>query len=138
MTDRTVEIKNLPPTLRRRFVRALELLGAGSQAQWLYIQIRRAIREAEVRFGQDFNVLTDEERWIAEVIADGAAEIQQIAEETHCSISRARTVVGRLIQFGYVEERRRGGKTESARGAATKLYFLARPIPSRPGLDDEI
>lgn len=135
---RVAEIRNLPAPLRRRFTRALQLLGVGSTSQWVHVQVRRAIREAEARFGDDlFRHLTEEERWIAEVVADGAAELPHIAQESAMPVERVSRVLARLIQIGQVEERRKGGKTKAARGAATKLYFLAKPLPPRVTDDDE-
>lgn len=125
--SRTIEIKNVAPQFRRRFTRALQLLGAGSQSQWLSVQMRRVVREAEIRFGEDFDreFLTAEERFIVEVIADGAAEVQQIASETLIAESRVRVLLNRLISIGWLVERRKGGKTNVARGAVVRLYFLA-------------
>lgn len=135
---RVAEIRNLPAPLRRRFTRALQLLGVGSTSQWVHVQVRRAIREAEARFGDDlFRHLTEEERWIAEVIGDGAAELPHIAQESAMPVERVARVLVRLIQIGQVEERRKGGKTKVARGAATKLYFLAKPLPPRVADLDE-
>ena len=135
---RVAEIRNLPAPLRRRFTRALQLLGVGSTSQWVHVQVRRAIREAEARFGDDlFRHMTEEERWIAEVVADGAAELPHIAQESAMPVERVSRVLARLIQIGQVEERRKGGKTKAARGAATKLYFLAKPLPPRVTDADE-
>lgn len=123
---RAVVIKNLPRPLRQRFTRALQLLGAGSQAQWLQIQIRRVIREAEARFGADlFEILTVEEQLVVEVIQDGAAEIQQIIDETFLAEGRVETLLKNLCERGILEERRKGGKTDGARGASLKLYFIS-------------
>ena len=135
---RVAEIKHLPMPLRRRFTRALQLLGAGSTSQWIHVQVRRAIREAEARFGNDlFSHLTEEERWIAEIIHSGAAELAHIAQESAMPVDRVARVIARLVQIGQVEERRKGGKTAAARGAAIKLYFLAKPLPALLTRDDD-
>lgn len=131
LNKHATEIRYLSPHVRRRFKRAIRLLGKGTQSQWLNVQVRRLIREAEQRLGEryDSDYLTEEERFICEVIEDGAAELAQIVAETHLGENKVRTIVKELIEYGWLEERRKGGKTDSARGASVRLLFLKRPLP---------
>lgn len=118
-------IHGIEKPTRRALIRALKLSGAGSQSSWIRTKIRLAIREAQKQFGGDiFSVLTDEERDILQIVASGAAELQHIAEEALLTESRIKKVLADLMDCGYVEERRKGGKTEQARGAAIKYYFV--------------
>lgn len=132
MGYRAMQIIHMTPQMRRDFAQALHMLGRGSQSSWLHVQVRRIIREAKIQFGEDFatECLREEERFICEVIEDGAAELGEIAKEAGITLVHARRVIKRLLLFGWIEERRKGGKTEVARGAATKLYFLKRPLPT--------
>ena len=121
----TIRIHGLPKTTRRLFRRALALSGAGSQAQWLSTQIRRLIREQEEQFGGDLlRVLTSEERDLLDVIKSGAAEPQQIVEESLLPAKKVEAMLADLIERGLVERRPKGGKTEQARGAKIMLYFV--------------
>jgi DNA-binding MarR family transcriptional regulator len=130
MGFRAVQIANLSQPTRRKFARALHLLGKGSQSAWLSVQVRRVIREAAIQFGEGFEQthLTEEEQFVCEVIADGAAEIGEIARESMIHEQRVRAILKRLLEYGWIEERRKGGKTDAARGATIKLYFPKRPI----------
>jgi len=106
------------------FRRSLALSGAGSQSQWLSGQVRRLIREQQEIHGEDLlRVLTIEETEIVSVIRSGAAEFPQIVEESMIAESRVRVILDDLVDRGIVQERKKGGKTDKARGAAIALYF---------------
>lgn len=113
---------------RRKFERALLLEGAGNQSRWLLAMINRFIAGAEQKHGDLFAALTAEERWLVEVVHSGAAEPQQIAEETGINIRRATKLVNDLVELGVLVETKQGGKTESARGARRSLYFVSEKI----------
>jgi hypothetical protein len=122
---KAVRVINVPKGTHKLFRRALALAGAGSQSRWLLTQIRRFIREQENKFGEDlFNVLTDEEKDILSIIESGAAELQHIAEESLLPEKQVAKIITDLIDRGFVEERVKGGKTDQARGAKIKLYFV--------------
>jgi hypothetical protein len=122
-----VRILGVPKKTHKRFRRALAVAGAGSQSQWLMAQIRRFIREQEGKFGEDlFLVLTDEEKDLLEIIGSGAAELQHIAEESLLPEKQVAKLIADLVDRGFVEERFKGGKTEQARGAKIKLYFVKK------------
>lgn len=119
-----VRILGLPRRLHRLFRRSLQLSGAGSQSQWLSGQVRRLIREQQEIHGEDLlRVLTIEETEIIAVIRSGAAEFPQIVEESMLAESRVRAILDDLVDRGIVQERKKGGKTDGARGAAITLYF---------------
>ncbi len=120
-------ISGLPKNTHRLFRRALALSGAGSQSKWLSIQVRRLIREQQEKFGEDLlQVLTLEEKDILDVIASGAAELGQIIEETLQPERRVHQLLNDLIERGYLEVRKKGGKTEQARGAVIRMYFVTQ------------
>jgi hypothetical protein len=122
-----VRILGVPKTTHKRFRRALALAGAGSQSRWLLTQIRRFIKEQEGKFGEDlFIVLTDEEKDLLEIIASGAAELQHIAEESLLPEKQVAKLVADLVDRGFVEERFKGGKTNQARGARIKMFFVKK------------
>ena len=120
-------ISGLPKNLHKLFRRALQLSGSDSQSQWLLSKIRGLIRQQQDRFGDDLlKYLTDEEREILHAIDSGAAELQHIVEESLLTEKRAQQLICDLIDRGFVEERAKGGKTEQARGAKTKFYFVTK------------
>lgn len=120
----SVRILGLPKRLHKLFRRSLALSGAGSQSQWLSGQVRRLIREQQEIHGENLLcVLTVEESEVVAVIRDGAAELQQIVEESMITESRVRAILDDLVERGIVQTRRKGGKTDAARGAAITLYF---------------
>lgn len=122
-----VKILGLPKSLHRSFRRALALSGAGSQSQWLHAQVRRLIREQQELHGDNLlRVLTSEESEIVSAIQSGAAEFPQIVEESMIAEHRVRAIIDDLVERGIVQERRKGGKTDGARGAAVKLYFAEK------------
>ena len=127
-----VKIHGLSPKTRKKFNRALRLRGEGPQSKWLLTQINRYIRETELKYGDLMLALTPEEKWVIEIIEDGAAEVEQIAEETGITIIAVERILEDLIERGIVEMRRQGGKTEQARGARRPLYFIAKKYESRP------
>jgi hypothetical protein len=132
--NRAASICGVPKHLRRSFLRALALSGAGSQSSWLQAQIRRLILEQQSRFGDDlFKVLTAAEDHVCDILADGGAELQQIMEEGLFSEVQATRIVTSLIDCGYVEVRRRAAKTEMARGASVKTYYLTSKSPKYRG-----
>ena len=115
-------VYGIPKTQRCLLIRALALEGV-SQSCFIKACIRRTIEEKKKKYGQDlFNVLTDTEAEILEIIASGAAEIQQIAEESFLSVSRGQRIVDTLIDCGYVMKSRRAAKTDMARGAVVAEY----------------
>jgi hypothetical protein len=122
-----VRILGIPKGTHRRFRRALALSGAGSQSKWLMTKIRQFILEQQEKFGEDlFRVLSDEEKGIIEIIASGASELQHIAEESILPEKYVQTILTDLVDRDLVEERYKGGKTEQARGAKIKLYFVKK------------
>lgn len=123
---KAVHVRDLPKQTHEMFARAIELAGAGSQARWLSTQIRLFIREQQERFGADlFAVLTADEQQVLNVIRDGAAELQQIAEETLLTEAKVMKILERLERRKRIEARKKGGKTDAARGAVVTLYFIA-------------
>ena len=123
----SVRIINLPKKTHRQLRRALGLLGAGSQSQWVHTEVRKIIRKAQKEFGEDlFDFLTEEERHVLNTIASGAAEIPHIAEECLLSEKRVEILIADLIDRGFVERRKKGGKTAAARGAVIDLYFVTK------------
>lgn len=120
-----VRVLGLPPSVRVKFQRAVQLTGRGTQSQFLANAIRQIIREAEAAHGNLLAVLTPDEAEIVRVIRDGAAEFSQIVEETMIAAGRAEKLLTELVDRGVLEVRKKGGKTEQARGAATKMYFVA-------------
>lgn len=123
--QRAVQVRHLPKGTHKYFRRALALAGAGSQSKWLLTQIRQFIRQQQERFGEDlFEVLTDEERDLLEIIRSGAAELQHIAEESMLPERRVTAILCDLVERGLVEKRKKGGKTERARGAVIEMYFV--------------
>ena len=122
-----VRILGVPKSTRKLFRRALALFGAGSQSKWLQSQIRRYIKQAEEKFGEDLlKALTDEEKDILNIIESGAAEIQHIAEESLLPEKQVQKILADLIEMGFVESRLKGGKTDGARGAKITLYFVKK------------
>lgn len=121
---KAVRVINLPDQVRMAFARSLELAGAGSQAKWISTQIRLFIREQQEKFGADlFAVLTADEQQVLDVIRSGAAELAHIVEESLLPPSRVAQILDNLERRKRIEARRKGGKTEGARGAATTLYI---------------
>jgi predicted transcriptional regulator len=117
-------VHGIPKNLRRFWARALAIEGI-TQSTFLLNRIKRYVRDQQAKYGEDlFQVLSEEEKDILAVIDSGAAEIQHIAEEALLTESKAQRIIAGLIDCGYVEERKRGGKTDMARGAATKMYFV--------------
>jgi hypothetical protein len=122
---KAVRVLNLPKGTHKLFRRALAIAGAGSQSKWLLTQIRQFVRQQQQKFGEDlFQVLTAEEKDLLEIIASVAAEIQHIAEESMLPEKQVAKIIADLVDRGLVEERAKGGKTDQARGAKIKLYFV--------------
>src|SRR5262245_29847197 len=95
---------------REKFNRAIRLTGSGPQSQWLRTVITRCISSVEAKHGDLSLALTEEERWIVEVIHSGAAEVCQIAEESGVKLARVESIVGDLMERGIVREEKQGGK----------------------------
>lgn len=125
MRGSSVRVLGLPPTLQRKFGRAVALMGQGSQSQFLSSAIRKLILDAEARHGNLLTVLTPDENDVVRVIHDGAAEFQQIVEETLIAAGKVEKLLNDLIERGILVVRKKGGKTEGARGAVIKMHFLA-------------
>lgn len=120
-----LRIAGLPRQIRRPFRRALQLAGVESQTQWLYMQIRRTIREQQEIHGQDlFQAITIEESEVIRVVRSGAAELPHIIDESMIPPRRVEQILADLVDRGIIEERRRGGKSEAARGATVTMYFV--------------
>ena len=123
----TIELRYLDPAVRRRFTAGLRHLGKGTQAQWLMVQVSRLIREAEARFGEDFDVryLAPDERPIVEAIAvGGALTIEDICERLNLAAHRVRPVVAGLVRSEWLSRHRRGrGET------VVVTYRLRRELP---------
>jgi hypothetical protein len=131
---KAVRIINLPRPIREQYRRALQLEGSGSQSRDLLTHVRRTIRQAQEKFGEDlFQVLTAEESDLLAVIESGAAEVQHIAEETLLPLARVEVLLKDLESRKIVEKRKKGGKTAVARGAAVNLYFIAEKYKSSRG-----
>ncbi len=131
----SVRVLGLPVTLQVKFRRAVQLTGQGSQAQYLHSVIRKLIREAEAAHGNLLTVLTPDEDEVVRVINDGAAEFGQIVEETLIAAGKVEKLLTELIDRGILEVRKKGGKTEQARGASIKMYFLASDYHYKPKLN---
>lgn len=124
-----VKIVGLPKKRHQEYRRAALLLGARSVSKHLDSLVRQVIRQAKERFGDLFSVLTPDEQDVLDAVASGAAEVAQIAEETGLTVKRLTNKQGRgvlddLVARGVLEVRKRGGKTQSAAGAAIELYFV--------------
>lgn len=123
MSTKAVKILGLPKNIRLKFRRAIFFSGARSQSEWLQSKIRKLIREQEAIHGDLLNALTPEENEILDAIKDGAAEPEQIAEETLLSPAKVAALIESLLERGFIEARKQGGKTEQARGQRRTLYF---------------
>jgi hypothetical protein len=127
MNRKSIRIVNLPRDLDRKLKRALQVLGAGSRSQWLYIQVLRAIRDAEQKHELPINqILTDEERFLGELIFEGCYEIQDLITESHMKVENVRRILQQMVTADLVEVRKQGGKTDQARGASKSLYVLTQ------------
>jgi predicted transcriptional regulator len=127
MNRKSIRIINLPRDLDRKLKRALQVLGAGSRSQWLYVQVLRAIRDAEQQHELPISeILTDEERFIGELIFEGCYEIQDLITESHMTVDNVRRILQQMVTADLVEVRKQGGKTDQARGASKSLYVLTR------------
>lgn len=123
MNRKSIRIVNLPRDLDRKLKRALQVLGAGSRSQWLYVQVLRAIRDAEQQHELPISeILTDEERFIGELIFEGCYEIQDLIKESHMTVDNVRRILQQMVTADLVEVRKQGGKTDQARGASKSLY----------------
>lgn len=127
MNRKSIRIVNLPRDLDRKLKRALQVLGAGSRSQWLYVQVLRAIRDAEQQHELPISeILTDEERFIGELIFEGCYEIQDLITESHMTVDNVRRILQQMVNAELIEVRKQGGKTDQARGASKSLYVLTR------------
>jgi predicted transcriptional regulator len=127
MNRKSIRIVNLPRDLDRKLKRALQVLGAGSRSQWLYVQVLRAIRDAEQQHELPISeILTDEERFIGELIFEGCYEIQDLITESHMTADNVRRILQQMVNAELVDVRKQGGKTDQARGASKSLYVLTR------------
>src|SRR5215813_11380100 len=95
----------LNPKTRKKLKRALLLSGGGSQSRWLLTVVNRFIHQQEAKHGDLLLALTAEEQWIVEVIASGAAEPQQIAEETRFDAETVSRLLEDLVERGVLEIR---------------------------------
>jgi predicted transcriptional regulator len=87
--------------------------------------IARLIREAELRYNLPLSViLKPEEKLIADVIENGAFDIRDIIRESHLTKADVLRILHQMIEAGFIERRKQGGKTEQARGAVTYLYVI--------------
>jgi len=124
-TSKAVRVINVPKGTHKLFRRALALSGAGPQSKWLLTQIRQFVRQQQQKFGEDlFKVLTAEEQDLLEIISSGAAELEQIVEESLLPERTVLRMLADLIDRGFIEQRPKGGKTDKARGAKIPLYFV--------------
>lgn len=119
-----VRVLGLPRDLSRKFARACEITGS-RRASWLAAQIRKFVIDTEARYGDLFEIFSAEEELVLNVVASGAAEKQHIAEEINMEISKAAEILDRLVERGALLTLSKGGKTDGARGARVKLYFVA-------------
>lgn len=126
-----LRLSGLPHRLRSKFARALALSNAGSQSAWLLTQINRFIKEQEAKHGDLLLALTAEEKWLVEVVSSGAAEPQQIAEETGFDAATVENLLDELVERGVLEIRPQGGKTDKARGTRRPLYFTTEKYKSQ-------
>jgi hypothetical protein len=127
----SLKIRGLSSQIRKKFSRALRLSGAGSQSQWLHVQINRFIRQVELKHGDLLLALTVDEQWLVEVVASGAAEPVHIAEETGFALQAVERLLADLVDRDVLEIRRQGGKTDAARGARRPLYFISEKYQSK-------
>lgn len=126
----SVRILGLPRDLSRKFTRACEITGS-RKANWLAAQIRTFVMQVEAKHGDLFEIFSPDEQLVLRLVADGAAEKEHVAEEGHMTIAAAGDLLERLVKRGALVTLPKGGKTEQARGAKIKLYFLA------PGISPE-
>jgi len=126
-----VKIHGLSPKTRKKFNRALRLTNQGSQSRWLLTQINRFIRNQEMKFGDLLLALTADEEWIVEVVESGAAEPEQICEETGFALVAIERMLSDLVERDILEIRKQGGKTDQARGARRDLYFVTEKYQSK-------
>lgn len=122
-----VRILGLPRDLSRKFTRACEITGS-RRANWLAAQVRKFVLETEARYGDLFEVFSAEEDLVLRAVASGAAEKEQVAEETHMDLARVVDVLDRLVERRAVYALPKGGKTDKARGARIKLYFVVEGV----------
>src|SRR5262245_1381619 len=120
-----LRIFGLNPKTRKKLRRALLLSGTGSQSRWLLTVVNRFIRQQEEKHGDLLLALNAEEQWVVEVIADGAAEPDQISRETGFDPETVGALLEDLLDRGVLEIRKQGGKTDAARGARRDLYFVS-------------
>ena len=110
--------------MSRKFTRACEISGM-TRAGWLASRVRRFVAEIESCHNELFDLLTAEEDLLVQIVASGAAEKEHIAAEANMSVSYAVRVLGRLVDRGVLCVLPKGGKTDQARGAKIKLYFVS-------------
>ena len=132
-----LKIAKMDAPLRAKFRRALSVINAGGEDQWLRVMIARLIREAEVRYNLPLSViLKPEEKLIADVIENGAYDIRDIIAESHLTKADVVRILQQMIEAGFIERREKGGKTDQARGAVTYLYVI-KSLP-RASVDQSI
>ena len=122
-----VRILGLPRDLSRKFTRACEITGS-RRANWLAAQVRKFVLETEARYGDLFEAFSAEEDLVLRAVASGAAEKEQVAEETHMKLARVVDVLDRLVERRAVYALPKGGKTDRARGARITLYFVVEGV----------
>lgn len=127
-----LRLSGLPQRLRTKLTRAIALANGSTQSGWLLVQINRFIKQQEAKHGDLLLALNAEEQWIVEVIGSGAAEPQQIADETGFDAEAVAELLEDLVERGVLETRKQGGKTDSARGARRDLYFVSEKYQSKP------
>ncbi len=121
-----VRVKGLAGRLHKKWARACALNGE-SQSEALANLIEGYVVNAQTEFGSDlFNTLTPREKRVRDAVRSGACRVQQVAEETGMSESRAEEILDDLNARGYLDKRRAIKATEQARGATVWEYFLAK------------
>lgn len=122
----SVRVIGLPPIIHRKLNRARMLAGYASLSQWAGRMIRSFIDEQESIFGDLLTAMTPVEISVMRVIQSGAAELEQIIEESMMGGRKVRPIVCDLLERGLVYTTKQGGPAAGAgvRGARRDLYFL--------------
>jgi len=126
-----LKIFGLPSQTRKKLNRALKLRGLGSQSKWLLTMVNRVIVETEREHGNLLLVLTAEEQWVVDTVSNGAAELEQVAEETQLPLVRAEAILADLLDRNVLETRPQGAASEKSRGARRTLYFVSEKYQSK-------
>ncbi len=117
------QVRYLPTQINANLRRALQLLGY-RQSEWLLSIARQTIQDAKARFGPDlFFALNPDETAVMAAITTGAAELQQIIDETGIMQPRIDAILAQLVESGHLRKVKRG-RTAGQRGAQVDLWLV--------------